>query len=78
MYIYTIKQEQYNTMTMFLSPSLPASASNEDKVFAAISDFTGRILVSVNAEAKRYCFKCADGTIHTIDKQTIDEFAGVH
>lgn len=67
-----------NLRIMFLSPTLPASASNEDKVFAAISDFTGRILVSVNAEAKCYCFKCADGSIHTIDKQTIDDFASVH
>lgn len=62
---------------MFITPTLPINASNEDRVFTAISDFTGRILVSVVSEAKRYCFKCADGTIHTIDKQTIDEFAGV-
>jgi hypothetical protein len=62
---------------MFITPTLPINASNEDRVFAAISDFTGRILVSVVSEANRYCFKCADGTIHTIDKQTIDEFAGV-
>lgn len=61
----------------FLSPTLPASATDADKVFAAISDFTGRILVSVVNEANRYCFQCADGSIHTIDRQTIDEFAGV-
>ena len=62
---------------MFITPTLPSNASNEDKVFAAISDFTGRILVSVVSEANRYCFKCSDGSIHTIDKKTIDEFAGV-
>ena len=61
----------------FITPTLPKSASDEDKVFAAISDFTGRILSSVVSEAKKYCFKCADGTIHTICKKTIDEFAGI-
>ena len=62
---------------MFITPTLAINASIEDRIFAAISDFTGRILVSVISEANRYCFKCADGSIHTIDKKTIDEFAGV-
>ena len=62
---------------MLITPTLPINASNEDKVFAAISDFTGRILVSVVSEVNCYCFKCADGTIHIINKQVIDDFAGV-
>lgn len=61
----------------FITPTLPNNASNEDKVFAAISDLTCNVLVSVVTEANRYCFKCADGSIHTIDKKTINDFAGV-
>jgi len=61
----------------FITPTLPINASKEDKIFAAISDFTGRILTSVVCESNKYCFKCADGSIHTIDKKTIDEFANV-
>jgi hypothetical protein len=70
--------ENANTNTMrFITPTLPTTATKEDKVFAAISDFTGKMLVSVIAEANRYCFKCVDNSIHVIDKRTIDEFAGV-
>jgi len=61
----------------YLTPTLTKSATNEDKIYAAISDFTGLQVVSVVDEAKRYCFKCASGLIHTIDKETIDSFAGV-
>ena len=61
----------------FITPTLPTNATKEDKIFAAISDFTSRILVSVVSESDKYCFKCADGSIHTIDKKVINEFANV-
>ena len=60
-----------------LLSTLPASASKEDKVFAAIQDIVGKQIVSVVDEASKYCFKCFDGEIKTIDMDFVNDFAGV-
>lgn len=58
-----------------LSDTLSKSASNDDRIFAAISDITGKQIVSVVSEASKYCFKCFDGSIGTIDMGFVNDFA---
>lgn len=57
-----------------ITPSLPKNATEYDRIFAAISDITGRILKSVVCESNKYCFKCFDDTIHIIDMKIVDDF----
>jgi hypothetical protein len=51
--------------------------TKEDKVFMAIEAITGKNVVSVNEEAKRYCFLLFNGDIKTIDKEFVNDLAGV-
>lgn len=51
--------------------------SREDKVFRAIEAITGKHIVSVNEESKKYCFKCFDGSVKAIDKEFVNDFANV-
>lgn len=64
-------------MFFSLSSSLSSSASNDDRVFAFIQDTVGKQIVSVVSEAKRYCYKCFDGTIGVIDADFVNDCAGV-
>jgi len=64
-------------MVFSLSSTLSSSASSDDRVFAFIQDTVGKQIVSVVAEAKKYCYKCFDGTIGTIDLDFVNDCTGV-
>lgn len=48
--------------------------TKEDKVFLALEILTSKNVSSVVDEARNYCFKCMDGSIHTIDRDFVDEY----
>ena len=53
------------------------SASNYEKLKRAAELLSCKTVVSLHDEAKRYCFKCADGTISTVDFQFLNGLAGL-
>jgi len=63
-------------MQKLLSPTLPKTASEEDKIFAAVPDITGKHVVSVAEEAKVFSVKFFSGELDTICKDVVNEFVG--
>jgi hypothetical protein len=56
---------------------LSSDSSNEERVHRVIESMVGQHIVSIVDEAKKYCYKCFDGTIGTIDRDFVHDIAGV-
>ena len=56
---------------------LSSSSSSDERVHRVIESMVGQHVVSVVAEAKKYCYKCFDGTIGTIDLDFANDIAGI-
>ena len=56
---------------------LSFNSSNEERVHRVIESMVGQHIASVVDEAKKYCYKCFDGTIGAIDRDFVDDIAGV-
>jgi hypothetical protein len=53
------------------------SLSNEDKVFLAIQSICGKQVSSLVDESNKYCFKCFDGSVNVIDRNFVNDIAGI-